>query len=112
VSFDAVPTVSAREAAARFEDRRLALIDVREPEEWEAGRIPGAIHIPLGELGERWEEVQAAMPVAFVCRSGARSALATQVAVGTGLEAANLEGGMQSWAAAGLPMEPGGAHVA
>jgi rhodanese-related sulfurtransferase len=108
----AVPAISAQAAADALARGELAVVDVREDPEWEAGHIPGALHIPLGELGARWDEVQKAAPLAFVCRSGARSGVATEVAAGTGLQAANVEGGMQAWAAAGLPMEPEGALVA
>jgi rhodanese-related sulfurtransferase len=68
--------------------------------------------VPLGELGERWAEVEAAGAVAFVCRSGARSALATEAARHAGVSAWNLAGGLKAWAAAGLPLEPEGGHVA
>ena len=88
------------------------LIDVREPEEWSAGRAPQAVHIPLGELGARLGEIDGQAKVVVICRSGARSDRAAQALVGHGLSAVNLAGGMQAWQAASLPVvkdggEPG-----
>lgn len=80
------------------------LLDVRERDEWAAGHAPAATHIPLGELGARVAEVPADVPVYVICRSGARSARATQALNGAGWQAVNVAGGMQDWAAAGKPM--------
>jgi rhodanese-related sulfurtransferase len=81
------------------------LLDVREPEEWDAGHAPAARHIPLGQLPERMGELERPGPVVVVCRSGSRSALATEWLATAGFDAANLIGGMQAWAHAGLPVE-------
>jgi rhodanese-related sulfurtransferase len=80
------------------------LLDVRELDEWQAGHIPGATHIPLGELGQRTAEIPAEHRVYVICRSGHRSGHATQVLNGAGWQAVNVAGGMQQWAADGLPM--------
>jgi rhodanese-related sulfurtransferase len=93
------------------------LLDVREDDEWEAGHIDGAVHIPLGQLAARIEELAGEREVAgehrvpggdrvvVVCRSGARSAHATAFLSASGVAAVNLAGGMRAWAAAGLPFE-------
>ena len=81
----------------------IQLIDVREPEEWEAGRIEGARHIPMGQLGDRLDEIDKNRPVVAVCRSGGRSDRVTEVLRAQGYDAANLDGGMQAWEEAGLP---------
>ncbi len=81
------------------------LLDVREPEEWRAGHAPAAVHVPLGQLPDRKAEQATAPPIVVVCRSGSRSALATQWLATAGLDAANLVGGMQEWAYAGLAVE-------
>jgi rhodanese-related sulfurtransferase len=81
------------------------LLDVREPEEWDAGHAPGAHHVPLGQLPDRMGELDPARRVVVICRSGNRSALATEWLATAGFDAANLVGGMQEWAHFGLPVE-------
>lgn len=80
------------------------LLDVREHDEWAAGHVPGARHIPLAELGGRAAEVPQEELIYVVCRSGVRSARAAQALAGAGWRAVNVGGGMQDWAAAGRPM--------
>ncbi|GIH75225.1 rhodanese-like domain-containing protein [Planobispora longispora] len=80
------------------------LLDVREDDEWHAGHAPEAVHIPMGELQARVEEIPAGKPVYVVCRVGGRSAHATAWLNAVGHEAINVGGGMQSWALAGRPM--------
>lgn len=80
------------------------LVDVREPEEWAAGHVPGAHHIPLGELGARYTEIPQDGPVYLICRSGARSNQAAHALAGAGWDALNVSDGMTGWAAAGRPM--------
>ena len=90
----------------------VQLIDVREPHEHEAGRIDGDRHIPLGELTERAASLDAGRPIVFYCRSGSRSAMATQAFRQAGYDAHNLVGGLLDWQAAGLPLTPADGHVA
>jgi rhodanese-related sulfurtransferase len=80
------------------------LLDVREDDEWAAGHVPGARHIPLGQLGARSAEVPQDEVIYVICRSGRRSGRAAQALTGAGWEAINVAGGMQDWAAAGRPM--------
>ena len=80
------------------------LLDVREDDEWAAGHVPGATHIPLGELGARTGELPQENAIYVICRSGMRSARAAQALTGAGWQAVNVAGGMQDWAAAGRPM--------
>jgi rhodanese-related sulfurtransferase len=80
------------------------ILDVRENDEWQAGRIDGARHIPLGEVPARVAEVAGDDQVVVVCRSGGRSARATAWLLANGVDAVNLVGGMGAWAAAGGPM--------
>ncbi len=79
------------------------MFDVREDEEWAAGRIEGAVHIPLGQLTSRMTELDPAVPVVTVCRSGARSSQAAQLLHDQGRPAHDLEGGMTAWAQAASP---------
>ena len=90
------------------------LLDVREPEEWDAGHAPGAVHIPLGELGARYTELDQDRPLYVICRVGGRSAQAAQALAGAGWDASNVADGMVGWQAAGLPMtaESGQPYVA
>jgi adenylyltransferase/sulfurtransferase len=83
------------------------LLDVREPYEYQAGHLAGAINIPLGELPGRLAEVAPASTAVFICRSGGRSLAACQMALAAGMPApVNLEGGMLAWAAAIDPALP------
>jgi len=88
------------------------LIDVREPYEWEAGRISGAQHIELEHLASRAGEIEKDRKVIFQCRVGRRSAMATEAFAASGYDAYNLAGGITAWVEAGLPIEPEGGHVA
>ncbi len=81
------------------------LVDVREPAELdEDGRVPDAVHIPLGQLSERAAEL-AGEPVVLICRSGVRSAMAADALRASGFEAYSVDGGILAWEAAGLPVE-------
>jgi rhodanese-related sulfurtransferase len=83
----------------------VQLVDVREPYEFEAGRIAGSRHVALGRLAEQAETIDRERPVVFSCRVGGRSAMATQAFAAAGYDAYNLSGGIVSWVAAGLPIE-------
>lgn len=82
------------------------LLDVRDTDEYTAGHAPGAVHLPLsrlrdgaqppGDIGQR--------PVFAICRSGARSAIATRILADRGHTASNVVGGMHAWHQAGLPV--------
>jgi rhodanese-related sulfurtransferase len=88
------------------------LIDVREPYEWDAGRIAGATHIELEHLGAQAETLPKEKPVIFQCRMGRRSALATQAFRAVGYDAYNMRGGLKAWAEEGFPLEPEDGTVA
>ena len=80
------------------------LVDVREDDEWLAGHIEGAQHIPLGELGERLGELPTGRSIVAVCRSGGRSGAAVRGLKQLGYDAENLDGGVTAWTRAGLPL--------
>lgn len=82
-----------------------ALIDVREPDEFAAGRVPGARNIPLQQLPSRIAEVGADQPVAVICQSGRRSVQGAEVLVAAGIDAVTVDGGTAAWAGAGRPLE-------
>jgi rhodanese-related sulfurtransferase len=104
--------LSAQQVRDLLERGEIELVDVREPYEWDAGRIPGARHIELERLASRAEEIPHGRKVVFQCRLGVRSAMATQAFRASGWDAYNLHGGIQAWADAGLPLEPDGGYVA
>ena len=101
-----MPEVEVEEAA-RLVDGGAYLLDVREPAEWDAGHSPSAAWIPLGELGARLDEVPTDRTVAVICRSGGRSAVATDALRQSGIDAVNVAGGMRAWAVEGLPVVAG-----
>jgi rhodanese-related sulfurtransferase len=80
------------------------LLDVREDDEWAAGHAPDAVHVRLGDLGARAGELPRDRDVYVICRSGARSAYATQALSRAGWTAINVGDGMTGWAVAGRPM--------
>ncbi len=85
---------------AEVQDRPI--VDVREPHEWQAGHVDGAIHIPMGEVVARFAEVPDG--AAIICRSGGRSAQVVAYLEQQGLDAVNVAGGTARWASEGHPM--------
>jgi len=88
------------------------LVDVRQDYEWDAGHIEGAVLIPLEQLAARTGEVDRERPIVFQCRTGSRSAFATELFRQSGYDAYNLEGGLQAWVADGREIEPADGTVA
>lgn len=86
----------------------VQIVDVRERDEWDAGRIDGATHIPVDELDDRMGELDRDRAVVTVCRSGSRSAGAARRLVAAGFDAESLDGGLLAWAGAGLPLVDAG----
>jgi rhodanese-related sulfurtransferase len=82
----------------------MDVLDVREDDEWSAGRIEGARHIPLGELGDRLGELDPERPVVTVCRTGGRASKAAKHLTEAGLSAQVMADGMQGWDRDGLPI--------
>jgi len=76
---------------------RLNIIDVRETDEVAAGKIPGAINIPLGLVEFRMHELDKSKEYIMVCRSGGRSGRASQFLEGQGFKVINMAGGMLAW---------------
>lgn len=96
----AVPAMSATEYEARKGE--LFLLDVREPDEFEEVRMPGATLIPLGELPQRMGELPKGKTIVCQCAVGGRSARATEMLRSRGFDAVNLAGGIRAW----LMMQP------
>ena len=101
-----------QQVAALLDQGGVELIDVREPEEYEAGRIAGSRPVPLNELTGQAATIARDRPVIFYCRSGSRSAMAAEAFRGAGFDAHNLTGGLLEWEAGGLPLDPADGRVA
>jgi rhodanese-related sulfurtransferase len=83
------------------------VIDVRQPEEYDAGHVPGARLIPLSEVPGRLAEVPTDGEVLVICQTGARSARATDFFRRQGIDARNVAGGTKAWVESGRPVVHG-----
>jgi rhodanese-related sulfurtransferase len=101
------PSISPVELQARREAGTApVVIDVRSAEEFKAGHIPGALHIPFAEVATRISEVAAPEGVALYCMVGPRARLGEQALLESGYtKVLHIEGGMQAWEASGLPID-------
>lgn len=100
-----VPEVDIEEAERRH-GSGAQLVDVRERVEWNEARIPGTVHIPLGDLARRTGELDTTKPVVALCRSGNRSKTAVQILQRAGFgDASSMAGGIVAWTRAGKPVE-------
>ncbi len=80
------------------------LLDVREDDEWAAGHIESAQHIPMMQVPARLTEIPTDAQVLVICRSGSRSARVVGFLQAQGIDAVNVAGGMHDWATLGRPM--------
>jgi rhodanese-related sulfurtransferase len=97
-----VPEVSAVDAESGSDQH--ILLDVRNADEWEAGHAPNAQWVPLPDLEGARFKIPMNRRIVCVCRSGARSARATESLLSWGFEASNMVGGMKAWAEGGFPV--------
>lgn len=100
--------VDVAEAKEMVRDPAVAVIDVRDPHEYQAGHVPDATLIPVNSVFARREELPKDGKILFVCKMGSRSALAAEMAAAAGLPAErlyNLDGGTDAWVKAGEPVE-------
>lgn len=89
------------------------LLDVREPDEWQAGHAPDAHHMPMMEVPARIAEIPNDTEVVVVCRSGGRSGQVVSYLMGNGWDnVRNLDGGMQAWAGEGREVVSENGHPA
>ena len=89
-----------------FQPGDHTLVDVREPEEWMTGHIPGATHIPMNSIPERNAEIPLDKPVVVVCAHGFRSMEVSKYLLSIGFpEVYNLEEGTHGWMMRRLPLD-------
>lgn len=94
-------SITVAELAAR---EGTPLIDVRERDEFASGHVPGAVNLPLSEIGGRLDELPAG-PFDVICQAGGRSARVVQALAAQGHDATNVEGGTGEWIAQGRAVE-------
>jgi len=104
--------VAPAQARELIDAGEVQLVDVREPHEWDAGRIAGARHIELERLASEAGSLDKDRPVLFYCRLGARSGMAAQAFRRAGFEAYSVDGGLTAWHEQQLPLEPEDGTVA
>ena len=104
--------IGPEELSERLDRGEVQLVDVREPYEWDAGRIEGSRHVELERLAAEAETIERDRPVVFSCRLGARSALGRPGVPRRGLGRVVAAGGLTLWHHHGLPIVPEGGHVA
>lgn len=96
-----VPEIDVQDLARR-RDAGAFVLDVRREDEYVSGHVPGAVLIPLDQLGARVDELPKDQPLLVICRSGARSATAVEALRGAGYDATNVAGGTLEWIEAGF----------
>lgn len=104
--------VDSDQLAGELQRGSVVLVDVREPYEWDAGRIDGAVHLPMGELGARVGELDRDATIVVQCRIGGRSGVVAQALRDAGYDAWSLRGGILDWDRGGRPLSPEGGTVA
>ncbi len=101
-----VPEIDIDEAARRH-GGGAAVIDVREPDEYAEGHVPGAASIPLATVADRSGQVPSSGEVLVICKSGGRSRQGAELLRTQGIDAVNVAGGTMAWIAAGHPVVTG-----
>lgn len=97
-----VPQIGIEEVSAAL-DLGVKLLDVREDDEWAAGHIDGAQHIPLGDVPSRMDELDPDAQLLVICHAGGRSQRAAAYLGRNGFDVSNVSGGMLAWVQAGKP---------
>jgi rhodanese-related sulfurtransferase len=101
-----IPEVDV-DTLARELEAGASLLDVRQLDEWEEGRVPGVPLVPLDQLVERVGEVSTASPLYVICKGGGRSLQACEFLRGQGIEAINVAGGTMAWISSGREVATG-----
>jgi phage shock protein E len=101
-------TITPRELLKMLNDPQVLILDVRTPEEFSAGHVPGAVNIPHTEVTQQLEKLAGRenRPIVVYCKSGRRAAIALDVLAKAGFtRLLHLEGDMDGWRAGGFPLE-------
>jgi len=101
-----VPEIDVAELAKRRAEGQ-PVVDVRQPDEYRAGHVPGAVLIPLDQLPDRLAELPDERPLLVVCRTGSRSKAAVDFLLSEGIDAVNVAGGTQAWIESGHAIATG-----
>ena len=95
---NSIPTVAVADLAASLATRPDALVvDVREPQEYASGHVPGAVSMPLSTVPVRHHELPRDLTVHLICQAGGRSAQAAAWLAKQGYRVANVTGGTGAW---------------
>ena len=101
--------IKVDEAKRLIEKEKAPIIDVRTPEEYSGGHVPGAMLIPVDSLYTRIDDLPKNKSLVFICQVGQRSALACEIAAAMGVgeqsQIYNVEGGTEAWIKQGYPVE-------
>lgn len=102
--------INVDEAKSMLDRGNAVVIDVRQPDEWAAGHIKGALHIPVDDVLARVDELPKSKALLFICAQGVRSGLACEMAAAMGVDTKrlyNIEDGTAPWIEKGYPTERG-----
>ncbi len=102
--------INTDDAKAILEEHggEVVVVDVRRQDEWDAGHVAGALHVPVDDLLSRFDELPQDKDLLFICAAGVRSGLAAEMASAMGAPADrlfNIEDGTPPWLAKGYPSE-------
>jgi rhodanese-related sulfurtransferase len=100
------PETTVEELVQNLAVRPVQIVDVREPDEWITGCIPGSVLMPMGEVRGHLQELNRTIPVVTVCHSGVRSLYSAEELIAAGFaDVRSLSGGVVAWVEAGRPVE-------
>lgn len=99
-----IPEIDVQSLAAHVGAGEIVLVDVREPDEYALGHVPGAVMVPLGTVPDQVDAF-GGHPTYVICRSGARSLRACEFLAAAGREVVNVAGGTMAWIDAGYAVE-------
>jgi rhodanese-related sulfurtransferase len=95
---DGIPQLEPAELAGNWPNEATLLLDVREPIELTMAAIPGALHIPMGQVADRLDELDISKTIVVMCHGGMRSMMVAQLLRGSGFDQVfNLAGGIDAW---------------